>query len=287
MYHHAYAKINLTLDVGALRDDGYHDISSVMQTISLHDSLWIEQDDSQTPVRLICNTPGVPSGEENLVLRAARLFGSQAGISLEGIRIALHKEIPTMAGLGGGSADAAATLLGLNACTEAGLTHAQLQEIALRCGSDVPFCVHRGAALVTGRGEQLRALPEMPACTLVLVQPDFRCSTGALYAALDRCTLTQRPDTQGMLEALEQQSLELVCKHLCNVFEQALPTEERAVLDSCKQRLCDSGALAALMTGSGSVIYGVFAEEALAQNAAKELAAHYPFTALAAPQHTQ
>jgi 4-diphosphocytidyl-2C-methyl-D-erythritol kinase len=278
----AHAKINLTLDVGRLRPDGYHDVSMVMQAISLCDHIKIDIAGNTLP-RLFCDDTTLPNGENNLALRAATAFSAATGRDLTGLAIHLEKHIPAMAGLGGGSADAAAVLIALNRLMHAELSTADLQRIGLTIGSDVPFCVQGGAALAEGRGERLTAIPTLPPCGIVLIQPAFQVSTGALYRALDSSALTDRPDTAAMLKALQQRDLKLVCRALSNVFEQVLPPAERAIVAELKAALLAQGALGALLTGTGSVVYGLFATEAQAQAAAVALHPRYPTVLIATP----
>ena len=278
----AHAKINLTLDVGRLRPDGYHDVSMVMQSISLCDELTLTLAGSAA-AQLTCNDPTLPTGAENLVLRAAEAFAARTGCDLSGLTIHLEKRIPAMAGLGGGSADAAAVLFALNRLRNTGLTLMELQSIGLSVGSDVPFCVQGGAALAEGRGERLTVVPALPPCGIVLVQPDFQVSTGTLYRALDSAALVGRPDTAAMLEALRQKDLPRIGRTLGNVFEQVLPPAEQAIVADVRQALLAQGALGARMTGTGSVVYGIFAAPTQAEDAAKALHGRYPMVLTATP----
>ena len=278
----AHAKINLTLDVGRLRPDGYHDVSMVMQAISLCDYIKINITGSALP-RLFCDDATLPNGGDNLAMRAAKAFAAATGCDLTGLTIHLKKHIPAMAGLGGGSGDAAAVLIALNRLMHTELSAVDLQRIGLTIGSDVPFCVRGGAALAEGRGERLTAIPTLPPCGIVLIQPAFQVSTGALYQALDGSELTDRPDTAAMLEALRQKDLKLVCRALGNVFEQVLPSAEQAIVAELKAALLAQGALGALLTGTGSVVYGLFASETQAQAAAVALHPRYPTVLTATP----
>ena len=278
----AYAKINLTLDVGRLRPDDYHEVTMVMQTISLCDDLTLAFAGSGPP-RLLCDDPALPADGTNLAQRAAAAFSAATGRDLSGLEIRLTKRIPAMAGLAGGSADGAAVLRALNELTGTGLTIPQLQAIGLTIGSDVPFCVAGGAALAEGRGEVLTAIPGLPPCGIILIQPSFQVSTGVLYRALDGGVLTERPGTAGMLQALEQKNLPRVCEKLSNVFEQVLPPDEQGIVAEVRSALLAQGALGARMTGTGSVVYGIFASTAEAEAAAKALAGRYPTVLTAVP----
>lgn len=275
----AHAKINLTLDVGGLRPDGFHDVTMVMQEIGLHDMLHITMEGDMPP-RLLCNSPAVPADDRNLCLKAALLFAQETGCSISGLTIHLEKYIPTMAGLGGGSADAAAVLRGLNELTGAGLSDAELCSIGLMVGSDVPFCIVGGTALATGQGERLTLLSPFPPCTALLIQPDFQISTGALFSAIDRATIQARPDTEGMISAIDQQDLKQIGSLLHNIFEQALPDDQRRLVEQIKSELLSHGALGAAMTGTGSVVFGLFEHKETAQAALSGLIGRYPYISL-------
>lgn len=272
----AYAKINLTLDVGALRDDGFHPITSVMQEVSLHDRLQLSFSGSGAP-RLYCSDPSIPTDERNLCFKAARALQEASGLPLDGLEMHLEKRVPSMAGMGGGSADAAAVLRALNAQLAQPFSEEALREIGLRVGSDIPFCLFGGTALAQGRGEVLTALPSLPICPLVLIQPAFQVSTAALFSAIDHHEIAQRPDQAAMQAALQQGDVSAVAAQLCNVFEQALPSREQEIVQNIKAELLAAGALGAAMTGTGSVVYGLFPEEETAQRAANLLRPRYPF----------
>ena len=278
----AQAKINLSLDVGRLRPDGYHDVTMVMQEISLCDYLELTLAGGAAP-QLFCDDPALPADGGNLALRAMTAFATATDCDLTGLTIHLEKRIPTMAGLGGGSADAAAVLRALNQRMKTNLSTECLQQIGLGIGSDVPFCVQGGTALAEGRGEILTAVPGLPPCGIVLIQPDFPVSTGALYQALDSTVLDDRPDTAAMIDALQQSDLRLICQALGNVFEQVLPPKERTMVAEMKTALLAQGATGALMTGTGSVVYGLFATKAQAEAGAKALEGCYPTVLTAVP----
>lgn len=250
----AYAKINLTLDVLRRREDGYHDIRTVMQTISLCDDVEINVDTGK-PWLLTCDAAGIPCDERNLAWKAARAFFDRLGREPDGIAIRITKRIPSEAGLAGGSADAAAVLRALNRWADDPLSVDELCAVGARVGSDVPFCILGGTALAEGRGERLTKLPAAPELHLVVCKPPLAFSTPALYKRLDSIAIGKRPDTDAMLAALHRGDCEQIASLLCNVFEQAVSDPQ---IETLKQKLRSHGALGAIMTGSGSAVFGVF-----------------------------
>ena len=219
----AFAKINLTLDVLDRREDGYHDIRSILQTVALRDDIELLLD-TGTGWHIECETAGIPLDETNLAWRAARVFFDTFGGEPDGLTIRITKRIPSGAGLGGGSADAAAVLRALNRWKDYPLSVYALCELGAQIGSDVPFCVLCGTALAEGRGERLTKLPDTPEMFTVICKPDVCFSPPALYAKLDDVALAKRPDTRAMRAALEKGDLEAIGAGLCNVFEQvAIP----------------------------------------------------------------
>ncbi len=265
----AFAKVNLTLDVLGRRPDGYHDLSMVMETVDLCDTLRFTH--GGDGVRVSTNLPYLPSGPGNLAAAAAAAFQRATGIALGGLSIRIEKRIPVCAGTAGGSSDAAAVLRYLNRQTGAGLSLEALRDIAQTVGSDVPYCVAGGTALAQGRGEVLTPLPPLPGCFFLLCKPSFSISTSALFGQIDRRRLRRRPDTKGVLAALEAGDLAGVARRLYNVFEDVLAPRQGRVVQELKNRLITAGALGAVMTGTGSTVYGLFDAEAAAQRAREEL----------------
>ena len=269
----AYAKVNLTLAVGEKRLDGYHEVVSVMQRVSLCDTLTAEQ--TREGITLTCSDPALPSGEENLAHRAASLFFRETGIA-GGAALTLEKRIPSQAGLGGGSSDAASALLALRKLYAPALPDTELETMAAALGSDVPFFIRGGTQLATGRGEVLSPLPPLTDGWFVIVKPTESFSTPAMYRRLDNlppaCT-PPLPPLQGGLPAL--------AAGLFNRFEAAIPAGS-AVWD-IKARLAAYGALASLLSGSGSAVFGLFDHENTARDAAKALCDVWPETFLARP----
>ena len=263
----ARAKLNLSLDVLGKRPDGYHELRMVMQSSGLSDDVYVElREDGSFLAET--NRRYIPSGEKNEAVKAARAFFSAAGLSL-GAYIRIEKRIPVCAGLGGGSADAAAVLRALNALTGANFGAERLREIAAQVGSDVPFCVEGGTALVTGRGETVEELPALPDCGIVICMPHFTCSTPELFGRIDSRDSACRPDTPGLLSALEAGDLAGVSRRMYNVFEDVLDRRSGRAVTEIKGSLLDSGALGAVMSGSGSAVFGIFRPGPAAGEAAR------------------
>ena len=276
----APAKINLTLDVLGKREDGYHDLRMVMQSVDLCDNLTLA-DGGGAGVRVNSNVGFLPCDERNLAAAAALAFWRALDIPAQPLDITLKKVIPVCAGLGGGSSDAAAVLRGMNLRHNAGLSLVELAKIGEQVGSDVPYCVLGTTALAEGRGEILRELPKLPECWAVLCKPDFSVSTPALFQKIDSVRLRCHPDTDGVLRALKQGDLPGVARRLYNVFEDALPERCAQKVQQVKSILIDCGALGAVMSGTGSAVYGLFDNEPAAQQAKTELLELYPETFLA------
>ena len=281
LYEGAYAKLNLTLDVLAKREDGYHDIKSVMQAISLRDDIEIDIGTGK-PWNILCDKDHIPTDESNLAWKAAKLFFETIGKDPDGVEIRITKRIPVEAGLGGGSADAAAVLRALNRHYDMPLSLPALAELGAQVGSDVPFCVLCGTAMVEGRGDRIRRLPDLPDCIFVVCKPDFSVSTPVLYRKLDEKTIGKRPDHQAMESALLAGDLEKVVTSVYNVFDPVV-TEEHLELNYIKSVLNSYGAVGMQMTGSGSAVFGIcsnFENAAVICNMLKD---NYPQVYIAKP----
>ena len=265
----AYAKLNLTLDILGKRPDGYHEMKMVMQTISLHDDVTVTLTDGKG---ITCRVDGaaLPCDERNLAVKAAKAFCEAVNYS-GGIDIALIKRIPSEAGMAGGSADAAAVLRALRELVSPALTDERLEQIGAAVGSDVPFCIRGGTQLAEGRGEMLTVLSPAPKCFAAVCKPDFPISTPALFTRVDGVTLSDRPDTDAMLSAIECGNADALCANVSNVFEQALPEAQRERIEEIKRALAENGALCAAMTGSGSAVFGLFREEDACRSACSAL----------------
>lgn len=276
----APAKVNLALDILGTRPDGYHDMRMVMQTVSLCDTVTVEEMAADFELR----TDGdfIPAGKKTLEQRAAEVFFAEIGKPTPGLRVTLEKMTPAYAGLGGGSADVAALLRILREAYAPEMPTPELERIGFAVGSDMPFCVRGGTALAEGRGEVLTDLLPLPDCWFVLCKPDFGIPTPSLFALVDGGELTRRPDIDGMRLALEAGDLIGVAKRLGNVFEEILPEEYYEVF-RIKDHLLELGALNAAMSGSGPTVFGIFLEQETARRAAEKLKLVYQQTYLASP----
>ena len=275
----AYAKINLTLDVLGRRPDGYHDLRGVMQTVSLCDTLAAEPVDGPDVAR----AGDLPAGEDNLAVRAAAVFRAATGLPERGLCVTIEKRIPVCAGLGGGSADAAAVLRYLRDRYAPEMTGEALAKLGEAVGSDVPFCVRGGTYLAEGRGEVLTPLRDLPPCFIVLCKPEFPLSTPALFRAIDAVEDLPRPDNDAALAAIASGDLTALCRQVGNVFEAALTGDEAETIRAIKARLVQNGALAAAMSGSGSAVFGIFADAAAAADARAALLPDFPRTWVTEP----
>lgn len=278
----AYAKINLLLSVGAKREDGYHELESVMQSISLFDQMSFARTQSGT-IQLQCSRPYIPCDARNLAVRAASVFFAHTGISCDGLQIDLQKNIPVGAGLGGGSSDAAATLRALNQLYDTHLTAMELESIASGIGADVAFCVRGGARLARGIGERLSPAPALPNIPVLLVKPAFPVSTPKAYAAFDAYEPQQAPDTAAMLNALKSGSVQKICSLLGNSLEAPVCAMHPQILE-IKSALMDNGAQGALMSGAGSTVFALFRSFSAARQAARLLPRQFGQRFLCTPQ---
>ena len=267
----AHAKLNLTLDVLGRRPDGYHDLRMVMQSVALADVLTLEES-GDGELRVRTNLHFLPNNEKNLAAQAALRWWEARGQVPRGLEITIEKSVPVCAGMAGGSSDAAAVLRALTQREGAPLSLREVAKIGERVGSDVPYCILGGTALAEGRGEILTPLPPLPQCWAVLCKPEFSISTPALFAKIDSVRLRCRPDTQGVIAALEAGDLHGVARRMYNVFEDALPERQRARVSDIKNVLIQCGALGASMSGTGPTAFGLFDDEGLAREARERLA---------------
>ena len=281
LYEGAYAKINLTLDVLDKRPDGYHDLKSIMQTISIRDDIEIDLDTGK-PWKLICSKEGIPEDSRNLAWKAAEVFFSAAKIEPNGIEIRITKRIPSEAGLGGGSADAGAVLRALNKHYNNPFSILALAELGNQVGSDVPFCTLCGTAMVEGRGERLRKLPDMPDCCFVVCKPEFSASTPALYKILDESVIGKRPDHQAVESALLTGDLGKIAQNLYNVFDPVV-TKDHLELNYIKSIFNSYGSIGQQMTGSGSAVFAIVPEFEHAAVICNMLRENYPNVYIAKP----
>lgn len=258
LYEYAYAKINLTLDVLDKRLDRYHDLKSVMQTISIRDDIEIDIGTGK-PWKLICSNEHIPTDERNLAWKAARAYFDRIGKEPDGLEIRITKRIPTEAGMGGGSADAAAVLRALNKHYDNPMSILALAELGATVGSDVPFCTVGGTMLVEGRGEKLRKLPDLPDCIFVICKPEFSSSTPELYKKIDETVIGKRPDHSAMESALLAGDLIKIAQNLHNVFD-PIVTADHLELNYIKSIFNSYGSIGQQMTGSGSAVFGIVSE---------------------------
>lgn len=277
----ACAKINLTLDILRKREDGYHDLAMVMQSISLADTVTLTLGECGG-ICCTCDQPYVPTDHRNIAVKAALAFFEATGIENPGLKIDLVKRIPSAAGMAGGSSDAAAVLRGLRTLLAPNLENCVLERIGLCAGSDVPYCVRGTTALAEGRGELLTDLPALPHCWIVVCKPDFSLSTPELFSRVQIKKISYHPDNKGMVEALSQGDLKAVACRMFNVFEDILPQKYSEVF-AIKNRLLELGALNALMSGSGPTVYGIFCDADAAQHACCVLSETYKNVFLAEP----
>lgn len=258
----AMAKINLGLDVLRRRENGYHDVKMIMQTVNIYDTLdFVKLQDSKIVVKT--DTMELPTDENNLIYKAAKLLFDKCGVK-EGVEITLTKRIPIAAGMAGGSTDAAAALVGINTLFDLNLSMDDLKEIGVKIGADVPYCIEGGTALSEGIGEILTKLPDAPDCFVVVAKPEISVSTKYVYENLHANELKKHPDIDGMVEAIKEGNLDGVCKRMENVLETVTETKY-PVISELKQMLKEAGAENSLMSGSGPTVFAIFKEEELAK----------------------
>lgn len=265
----AAAKINLSLDITGVLENGYHSLIMVMQSVNLCDTVILEKTDSGT-IELTCSEPALPCDKRNIAYKAALMFFSGTGIENPGLRIHITKRIPFAAGLAGGSADAAAVICGLNVLFEAGLSETALCAIGIKVGSDVPFCIAGGTRLVENTGDKMTPLPPVPHFYAVLAKPSQGVSTAEAYGAFDRAQNIRHPDNEGILAAVKDGNLAAIAAKADNVFEQVISLPE---LDTLRRVLEDAGALTVRMSGSGPTLFGIFDSAPMAQLALEKVRA--------------
>ncbi len=262
----AYAKINLGLDVIRKREDGYHDVCMIMQSLELHDTITISKA-SSAEISIQTNLRYLPRDKGNLVYKATDLFLKTISVK-EGLSIRLNKKIPVAAGLAGGSSDAAATLMGLNELYGAGLTKEELMKLGVKLGADVPYCIMLGTALSEGIGEVLTPLTAMPECSILLVKPDISVSTKYVYENLHLTPLTLHPDINKMKEALSTGDLQSLADNMDNIL-QSVTIHDYPIITDIKNKMKELGALVSLMSGSGPTVFGIFKSPELARKACR------------------
>ncbi|MBO4954631.1 MAG: 4-(cytidine 5'-diphospho)-2-C-methyl-D-erythritol kinase [Clostridia bacterium] len=250
----ANAKINLSLDVLGVREDGYHEVRMLMQSIGLADRITL--DPIPSGIMLHTNRSYLPCDARNLAYRAAELFLKETNTS-SGVKMNIIKKIPVSAGLAGGSTDAAAVLVGLNQLFGTKLSRRRLCELGGTLGSDIPFCILGGTALATGRGEQIHRLPPLPKVYLVLVKPPISISTPKIYTALDQQEIACHPDTDALIEKIKARDVSGLAQEMVNVLEPVCETFEPRISE-LREKLLSCGAIGARMSGSGPTVFGIF-----------------------------
>lgn len=269
----ALGKINLGLDILGRRENGYHDVRMVMQTVYLYDRVILEKT-RKTGIEISTNLSYLPVNENNIAYKAAELLQREFGIR-EGIRISLEKHIPVAAGMAGGSSNAAAVLFGMNRMFDLGLSEEGLKERGVTLGADVPYCIMRGTVLAEGIGEILTPLPPLPKCYVLIAKPPLSASTKTVYEKIDREGIKSHPDIDGILAGLREGNLQQVAGSMGNVLEQVM-LEEYPVLQKIKDVMLMSGALNAMMSGSGPTVFGIFTSRGRARAAAARLKRQTP-----------
>mgnify|MGYP002671725160 FL=1 len=251
----ALAKINLGLDVVRRREDGYHEVRMVMQTIHLFDRLEMAKN-SSGEISITTNLSFLPTNRNNLVYRAAELLREEFQIK-DGLTINLHKHIPVAAGMAGGSTDAAAVLYGMNRMFNLGLKREELMERGVKIGADVPYCIMRGTALAEGIGEKLTALPPMVKCPVLIAKPQISVSTKFVYENLRLNDKTEHPDIDALVENIRKKDLNAVASEMGNVLE-TVTIPNYPVIAQIKEHMLEHGAVGAMMSGSGPTVFGLF-----------------------------
>lgn len=273
----AYGKINLALNVGAVRDDGFHEVTMIMQHVSVWDEITLLRRNDQA-ITLECNLPFLGANEKNIAYRTAMMMQERYGLG--GFHIRLFKKIPIAAGMAGGSADAAAVIRAVNRLFGLGLSMDAMMQLGAELGSDIPFCLLGGTCLATGRGEKLKRISSMPETHLALVKPNFGISTPWSYAQLDARRSAQRAeqkaDIPAMLQAISLGDLQGVCSQMVNQLEPAA-LEAYPVIGEIKKDLIALGAVGAMMTGSGPTVFGMFDQYETAREAVRKCKMRYPW----------
>ncbi len=278
----AAAKVNLSLAILGRLPNGYHELAMVMQSVSLYDTVTVETLPKGGGRVLTCDAKGVPCDERNIAWRAADAFFAAAGLPPVPLAIRIQKRIPSEAGLGGGSADGAAVLAALQYLYREPLSADKLLEAGLSVGADIPFCLTGGTALAKGVGEKLTPLPPLPDCTLLLAKPKAGVSTAAAYAAYDRADGSISPDPAALIAALSEGDLSKIAAKMENVFEALVPLPDVAKL---REMILSCGALGSRMSGSGSAVFGIFADHAAAAACKSECEKRGLWAAIARPVH--
>lgn len=264
----ALAKINLGLDVLGKREDGYHEVRMVMQSVYLYDNVRLESRE-EPGIELSSNLYYLPDDSGNIAYKAAQMMMEEFRLT-GGVRITLEKHIPVAAGMAGGSANAAAVLFGMNRLFGLHLTREELMERGVKLGADVPYCIMRGTVLAEGIGEKLTVLPSIPRCAVLIAKPPISVSTRVVYEALDSKEIIRHPDIDGLIQALRQGSLPDMAACMGNVLED-VTAPKYPVIREIKEEMLAAGALNAMMSGSGPTVFGLFENKMNARNAQERI----------------
>ena len=264
----AYGKINLGLDVLGKRDDGYHDLDMIMQSVDLCDKITITKNDSGE-ITVKSNTGKIPNDESNLAYKAAKLLVDEFNIE-KGVEIEIEKNIPISGGMAGGSTDCASVLKGMNKLFKLKLSEQDLMDRGVKLGADVPFCIMGKTARAEGIGEILTPIPNKLKGYIVLAKPPISVSTGFVYGRIDEVEVKNKPDTEAMIEAIKENDLQALADSICNVLEE-VTIPDYPIVQEIKDKMINKGALNAMMTGSGPTVFGLFDDETKATAAVDEL----------------
>lgn len=272
----SFAKINLTLDIVGVRDNGYHNLKTIMQSVNLSDIIIVDKIDGE--IKITTNKKGLPTNNKNIAYKACEAYYNALG-KVGGAKILIHKNIPVSAGLAGGSGNAAAVLASLNMLNSYAFSDEELMEIGSTLGADVPYCLMGQTQLAEGIGDVLTKLAPLPKCYVLLVTPPISISTPWAYKEFDKCERTVFPDNEKMIEALEKQDYQSICQNLSNVFED-VTLKEYTVISSIKEKMLSLGADGSIMSGSGPTVFGLFADIKKAKAAHDSLCKIYKDTYL-------
>ena len=266
------AKINITLDVVRKREDGYHDLSMIMQTVNLYDMIYIRKMRAQG-IKLTTNLRWLPSDEKNIVYQAVKLFKETYNIDT-GISVKLNKKIPVAAGLAGGSSNAAATLIGMNYLFETGLSNEELMKLGVKLGADVPYCILGGTALAEGIGEILTPLAPIPESYVLIAKPKINISTVSVFKQVDVAKIDRHPDNDKVIRAIENGDLDAISKNMYNVLEE-ITSKNYPIVGTIKKTMLEHGAKGGIMSGSGPTVFGIYESKSQARKAAYKLKIDY------------
>lgn len=270
----AYAKINILLDIVGIKENGYHLLEMIMQSIDLYDVIDINK--IEKGIKIKCNKSYIPVNNKNIAYKAAELFMKTYGIN-EGVSINIYKNIPTSAGLGGGSADGAAVMKAMRKIFNVDISNKELEELGVKIGADVPFCVSGGTALCEGIGEIITPMSKFQNKILVVVKPKFGVSTKWVYSEYDNLNSVKKPETEKILNAVKNDDLKLVSSKMANVLEE-VTINKYGIIDGIKKDMLKFGALGAMMSGSGPSVFAFFEDSLSAQRCFEKMKENYPET---------